>query len=266
MNRKSSTTFLLALIFITFFLNVKFGFSDECPEGYGMCQESGECERVGTLSEGAPCKCYFQCKTNYCSDVGACTKAMDIIFSSKKDVIKLGEGTEISISANNALDQDVKAKLTINVGTGASMSGIISGQHCSGNQCTTSVAVPAGSRSDVTITVMGESSGDVELVATVTATIDERLYQKSQNMTIKITECGDGKCEKGETKENCCKDCGCPSDDIAQCVTYSCVDNKCEKKTNSSCLFNKILMEWILVPLVVLALFYSLIRSILRGR
>lgn len=34
--------------------------------------------------------------------------------------------------------------------------------------------------------------------------------------------CGDGTCEINETKENCCKDCGCKKD-------YECVENNCQK-------------------------------------
>jgi hypothetical protein len=34
--------------------------------------------------------------------------------------------------------------------------------------------------------------------------------------------CGNRICEAGETQENCCKDCGCPSG-------YNCIENKCVK-------------------------------------
>jgi hypothetical protein len=258
-SKKSSIKLFLVLVFTTILLSVNFGYSVECPEGYEFCEESGKCERIGVLSEGSPCKCYFQCKTNYCSKAGICMKALDIIFSSERDTIKVGEETKISISVDNTLDQDVKTKLTINIGTGASMSGVIAGQHCSGNQCTASLTIPARDRSDVTITVAGKSSGDVELVATITATVNYRPYQKSQNITLKVTECGDGKCEKGETKENCCTDCGCPplpSSEI--CATNYCTNNRCEKRTNFLC--------WVFVIIITIAFICGISKEISKGR
>ncbi len=38
-------------------------------------------------------------------------------------------------------------------------------------------------------------------------------------------ECGDKACDSGETQENCCTDCGCPEDE-------ECISNKCKKISN----------------------------------
>jgi hypothetical protein len=57
--------------------------------------------------------------------------------------------------------------------------------------------------------------------------------------------CGNKICETGETQENCCKDCGCPSG-------YNCIENKCVKTTSSLIYLIFALIFAILVAIVIL--------------
>jgi hypothetical protein len=51
---------------------------------------------------------------------------------------------------------------------------------------------------------------------------DEYLCPSECLMLAQKSICGNRICEAGETQENCCKDCGCPSG-------FNCIENKCVK-------------------------------------
>jgi len=57
--------------------------------------------------------------------------------------------------------------------------------------------------------------------------------------------CGNRICETGETQENCCKDCGCPSG-------YNCIENKCVKTSSPLIYLIFALILAILVAMVIL--------------
>jgi hypothetical protein len=57
--------------------------------------------------------------------------------------------------------------------------------------------------------------------------------------------CGNRICELGETQENCCKDCGCPSG-------YSCIENKCTKVISPIFYLIIFLVISVLIVLVIL--------------
>jgi hypothetical protein len=59
------------------------------------------------------------------------------------------------------------------------------------------------------------------------------------------TVCGNKICEVGETKENCCKDCGCPSG-------YTCIENKCIKTTSPLIYLIPVLIIATLVIIIIL--------------
>jgi hypothetical protein len=54
---------------------------------------------------------------------------------------------------------------------------------------------------------------------------DEYLCPSECLTLTQKSVCGNKICETGETKENCCKDCGCPSG-------YNCIESKCVKTTS----------------------------------
>jgi len=57
--------------------------------------------------------------------------------------------------------------------------------------------------------------------------------------------CGNKICEIGETQENCCKDCGCPSG-------YTCIENKCVKTTSPLIYLIPVLIIATLVIIIIL--------------
>ncbi len=75
--------------------------------------------------------------------------------------------------------------------------------------------------------------------------IESDAGTKTVSLKVTITSilpsCGNGKCEstKGETKDNCCLDCGCPSGKICDrtlnlCVVEKCGNGICEEGENST--------------------------------
>ena len=57
--------------------------------------------------------------------------------------------------------------------------------------------------------------------------------------------CGNKICEIGETQENCCKDCGCPSG-------YTCIENKCVKVLSPIVYFIILLIISTLIVVIIL--------------
>ncbi|MDD4878660.1 MAG: hypothetical protein PHO02_06545 [Candidatus Nanoarchaeia archaeon] len=201
-----------------------------CNEGYQVCLATGKCEKTGELEDGSNCGCYHQCSSNYCSREGKCMRALNTILSSEKDLISEGQDTTVTISADNTLDSDIPVKLTLNIDTGASMSGVIGGADCTGNQCTGGqITVPAKGRTSVEVKITGRSANKVKLTSVITPVIEGIEYPKTEEVFITVIDADDGKCTEGETSSNACVDCGCPEDTSFH--SYSCdkEENSCDK-------------------------------------
>lgn len=222
-----------------------------CNEGYQVCLATGKCEKTGELEDGSNCGCYHQCHSNYCSKSGKCMKAVNTILSSEKSIIIAGEETVVTISADNSMDVDIPTKLTINIDTGASMSGVIGGADCTGNQCTGGqITVPAKGRTSVEVRIQGQSAGKVQLTATITPKIEGVDYPKAEEMFITVFDPKDGKCTEGETSQNACVDCGCPADTKLHSYTCEKEENSCDKSVGWW------LYVIICIALLVIALIY----------
>jgi archaellum component FlaF (FlaF/FlaG flagellin family) len=74
---------------------------------------------------------------------------------------------------------------------------------------------------------------------------DEYLCPNECLVVVQKTVCGNKICETGETQENCCKDCGCPSG-------YKCIENKCVKTSSPPIYIIFALIIAILVAVVIL--------------
>lgn len=203
-----------------------------CEERYRACLKTGKCEKVESENDGSNCGCYFQCKSNYCNKEGKCIQALNVPISSASSLISVGESTKVTISADNALDVTIPTKLTLNIDSGAIMSGVIGGSDCSGNQCTSgSISIMPKSREAITVDVSGQSAGKIKFVAVVTATIDGEDYPITKDVYITIINPKDGQCTEGETSQNSCKDCGCPTDTTIYKYDCSEKDYSCHKST-----------------------------------
>lgn len=74
---------------------------------------------------------------------------------------------------------------------------------------------------------------------------DEYLCSKECLALAQKPICGNKVCEDGETQENCCKDCGCPSG-------FNCIENKCVKTTSPLIYIIPILIIIALVAVIIL--------------
>ncbi|HII14709.1 MAG TPA: hypothetical protein HA362_00180 [Nanoarchaeota archaeon] len=201
-----------------------------CDEGFQACLKTGKCEKVSSLEDGSNCGCYFQCESNYCNRESKCMRALNTILSSEKNIISAMEETTVTISADNTLESDIPTKLTLNIDTGASMSGIIGGADCTGNQCTGGqITVPAKGRTSVEVKIQGQSAGKVKLTSVITPVIEGTEYPKTEEIFITVIDTADGKCTEGESSQNACVDCGCPAD--TGLYSYKCEmeKNACDK-------------------------------------
>lgn len=200
-----------------------------CKEGYAACLKSGKCEKQSILKDGQSCSCYFQCESNYCNPEGKCVKAINAPLTVSNEVLKVGETTKVTISADNALGEDVSTKITLNTGSGVIMSGVIGGAACSGNQCTGGeVIIASKGMVYITIDLTAQSYGKHTLTATITPTIKGQQYPKEEKVEIIIINPGDGVCSEGETSQNACSDCSCP--ESSSIYEYVCKnDQKCKR-------------------------------------
>lgn len=202
-----------------------------CNEGYQACLATGKCEKIGGLPDGSNCGCYSQCESNFCSKDGKCMRALNTILSSEKNLISKGEDTTVTISADNTLDSDIPVKLTLNIETGASMSGVIGGADCTGNQCTGGqITVPAKGRTSVEVKITGQSANKIKLTSVITPVIEGTEYPKAEEIFIIVIDVDDGKCTEGETSSNACVDCGCPADTTFHYFTCEKEENSCDKR------------------------------------
>ncbi|MBM3199500.1 hypothetical protein FJZ53_01095 [Candidatus Woesearchaeota archaeon] len=200
-----------------------------CSEGYAACLPSGKCEKQSALDDGQSCSCYFQCKSNYCTPEGKCVKAINAPLTVSNSLIKVGETTKVTISADNSLEEDIPTKITLNTNSGVIMSGVIGGSDCSGNQCTGGqVTIQSKGRTSITVDLTAQSYGTHTLTATITPLIGGKQYPKEEKVTVTIINPKDGVCSDGETSQNACSDCGCPSpSSIYEYVCKS--DERCKK-------------------------------------
>jgi hypothetical protein len=74
---------------------------------------------------------------------------------------------------------------------------------------------------------------------------DEYLCPSECLILTQRSICGNRICETGETQENCCKDCGCPSG-------YNCIENKCVKVLSPIVYFIILLIISGLIVIIIL--------------
>ncbi|MBI2673397.1 hypothetical protein HYX19_03995 [Candidatus Woesearchaeota archaeon] len=170
---------------------------------------------------------YAACKTSEIETNGTCNDPINTVISAEKNLFAVGETNKVVISADNTLNEDLNVKLTLNVKTGASLTGVISGSDCSGNQCTGVMLIPAKSRKSISVEITGESYGNVELKSSITSNIRGKEYSKQESVNVIVINPTDGICSTGETSRNACKDCGCLKDGVF--YSYQCNINSCEK-------------------------------------
>ncbi len=195
-----------------------------CSEGYAACTVTKNCEKERSQEANEACGCDFQCKSGYCTVDGACLDALTVVLTQTQDQIEKGEQVDVTVSADNSLNEIVNLNLVLNLGSGVTMTSVISGMDCTGNQCKISRIISERGREDVTVTLTGEGASVGEIGASVTYIVGESGKERSISeispLTLTVTSCGDGICSEGESSQNCCGDCPCPKD--KGFASYSC--------------------------------------------
>lgn len=106
----------------------------DCQEGYKQCLNNTKCVKTKSKNPGDFYDCEFECKSGLGKN-GQCINPITISFSASKKRINVGEGTDITISFDNALDNDVEADLTVTSGNGVIISSSEACQSGSRNLC-----------------------------------------------------------------------------------------------------------------------------------
>lgn len=121
--------------------NIETGYCVECYKGKCLCQESyksclnnTKCVRVKAKNPGEYYDCEFECESGIGKN-GQCINPITISFSASKKKVNVGEGTDITISFDNALDNDVEADLTVTSGNGVDISSSEACQSGTRNLC-----------------------------------------------------------------------------------------------------------------------------------
>ncbi|MBS3164748.1 hypothetical protein J4439_04935 [Candidatus Woesearchaeota archaeon] len=202
-----------------------------CRDGYVPCIATGKCERERTQGVSQACGCDAQCAGGYCNGE-VCIDALNVVLSATRSVLSAGDEFDVTVSADNNLNEEVNLNLALNIGSGLSISGVLSGMDCSGNQCKLSRVMAARAREKVIVTLRSEGAAQTSVGASATYIVSgkERSIANVTPLELTAIQCGDGVCTTGETLHNCCGDCGCPRDGTLHTNTCSAPAGSCKKR------------------------------------
>lgn len=151
--------------------------------------------------------------------------------------VKKGGKTQYRIQMLNGLDKDITIALTGQAPEDEKWSWKLEQSEVAlkkgeSKNVLLEVEASKGAEGSFAIVLKGEGDGIEEEIKIITK-IDEAtisIYPGWTVISLAPTErCGNGKCEAGETKENCCKDCGCPEEKICDEEKNQCVELVCEE-------------------------------------
>ena len=198
-----------------------------CSTGYSGCNR--RCQKIKSLNMNEPCECDFQCKSDFCF-FKKCSKALSVEIKAEKTIAKVGEEIDLTISLVNELTDALKSQLILNAGSGVTLSRTDGADICTSAQCTTYDVVDGKNSKSINVRIEGKQSGSVEITGKIKYEFENKTHDILLNKEIRFIRCGDGKCENqyGETKENCCNDCGCQYN--TRYKTFLCQNNKCVAK------------------------------------
>lgn len=202
-----------------------------CRSGYDECEAAGMCVKEAAVQNDQPCDCDFQCVSGYCKG-NVCLKTGTTALSATKSVMDITEKTDVTLSIDNNLNEDIEFNLLLTLGSGASMSGSIVGAHdCSGNQCKAMGTLPEGGRKDISLQINPKQVGIINFTSSIKITTETGLQINlpEKELRLTVSRRGDGVCnpETGESQETYCLDCPCPKGNIF--INTNCV--KTDKET-----------------------------------
>lgn len=199
-----------------------------CSDGYFPCESVGACTKYSDKTINEHCSCDLECDTGFCGKSGICIKPISFLLSADKTNQLSSKETIITLSVENSLDVEADSNIVLNIGSGAHITNVISGMHCSGNQCKISMNIGARSRTDITVGITSDHSTSVPISSEIFYVVEDKEFrtQNENDLTITFSDCGNGKCEYGEDMSNCCLDCGC------SISSNKFIENKCNKNLN----------------------------------
>jgi len=193
-----------------------------CLEGYSA--HGGVCLKERDKKTNDPCDVDFQCESDFCYN-GKCLNAFLLEIKSEKEIAKVGEEIDVSISLTNTLDEDLQTQLILTVGSGVTITRSDGAEICTSSQCSTYDTVSEGNSKDIKLRIEGKGTGKVQISGEIVFSYASTKHSIPINTQIVFTQCGDDVCDgaTGETQSNCCTDCGTPTSTAYK--RYICTNN-----------------------------------------
>lgn len=136
----------------------------------------------------SPCKCDFQCRSDYCQ-AEKCVNPVTVALSSAKISTKVNEETPVTWSILNSLNKDVDVTIALSTSSGIVMSSAEAGQ-CSGNQCSISARLKPKEQRAIRISALCQDSISVPILATLAYTIDNKTHElEKQSIQVQCFSC-----------------------------------------------------------------------------
>lgn len=199
-----------------------------CRQGYFPCNAVEKCLKYSSKTINEHCSCNLECDTGFCGKSGVCVKPISFMLSADKINQLSNKETLVTLSVENSLDEQADTNIVLNIGNGAMITNVLSGMHCSGNQCKISMKMDAKARTELTIGITSDHSTSVPINSEIFYVVGGKEFrtENENQLTIMFSNCGNGKCENGEDMSNCCLDCGC------ELSKNKFIDNRCNTNLN----------------------------------
>lgn len=136
----------------------------------------------------------------------------------------IGQKFTVSISVVNTAYEDISGFLLAKGSSGLTIYDIEAMSGTS-NQWTSNQVILAGKggQKEIRFNAVGNEAAEapITILFNYKHNGEERQMNSTIDIKVRAAQCGDGKCEFGESSENCCKDCWCSSD-------YKCVQKEAD--------------------------------------
>ena len=228
--------------------------SNNPPTGQQYCPDTNSFRDIQSIDLNKPCDCDFECKEGICFQE-KCQKIIDPkIKCSSGTSVKKGETLQCNIYGSNIkLSKDIKITFTLDVDSGLSFSSTQGCQNVPGSQCIGNYDVADLSNEGISVELEAKAVGDSKIEGKVTFEYhSKKIEEKVPALTIHIYDCGDGRIDIGETKENCCVDVGVDEYSIFKLVNEDCVEREYEEYYNLPLISIIVIFSFIILAIIAI--------------